>query len=309
MVIINYVLMCAIFGTTFLAIKIGVEAGLPPFFSAGLRFTIAGLLLLGWMMLQRKVRLSILLRKELVFVGLSSTFMTFAALYWAEQYVDSGMAAILSATGPMMILGMQAAARTGQSAGRSVYFGCVIGFAGVVVLLLPKLVVGTDALWIASCIVILLGELGYAAGSLMSRKVMFHLNDVSPIAINAVQMLYGGLALLVLSAFSEKVSLDSLLTFPAAGSLFYLIVFGSMLGHSLYAWLIKATNAFFPSTWLYISPLIAMALGVLFYNEHVSIYSILGSLLVISGIIVTNLRQIRSHLSSREQRQLRSTAS
>ncbi|MFD0669883.1 DMT family transporter [Cohnella sp. GCM10027633] len=306
MVFFNYALMCMIFGTTFLAIKIGIEAGLPPFLTAGLRFTAAGLVLLGWMLLKGKVRLSLLLRKELVFIGLGSTFMTFAALYWAEQHVDSGIAAILSATGPMIILGLQAlVTKQAQGFGRSAYVGCMIGFAGVIVLLLPKLVVGGDSLWVIGCVLILLGEVGYAAGSLLTRRVIVQLNEVSPIAINAVQMLYGGLALLVLSSFSERMSVAPFLTLSGAGSLFYLIVIGSMLGHSLYAWLIKATNAFFPSTWLYVSPLIAMVLGVLIYREHVSIYSILGSLLVIGGVVVTNIRDIRTRLI---RRLVRSTA-
>ena len=107
MIIFNYLLMCAIFSTTFLAIKIGVEAGLPPFLSAGLRFLLAGAFIFLWMILQRKAKPSLLLRKEFLLIGMTSTFLTFATLYWAEQHVASGIAAILSATGPMIILMIQ----------------------------------------------------------------------------------------------------------------------------------------------------------------------------------------------------------
>ncbi|CAG7615036.1 DMT family transporter [Paenibacillus allorhizosphaerae] len=292
MIIFNYLLMCAIFGTTFLSIKIGVEAGLPPFFSAGIRFLLAGLLIFLWMLWKKKVKLSLLLHKEFMLIGLASTFMTFAALYWAEQHIDSGIAAILSATGPMMILMLQTVVMR-KPANCSDFIGCGIGFAGVLLLILPKLVLGSNAIWVWSCIVVLLGELGYAAGSLYTRKVMLRIKDTSSVAINSVQMLYGGMALVVLSLFTEHMNEFPLQSFPALGSLMYLIIVGSMLGHSLYAWLLKATNAVFPSTWLYISPVIAMGLGAIVYGESVSAYSVVGTALILSGIIVTNLHELR----------------
>ncbi len=298
MIIFNYLLMCAIFSTTFLAIKVGVEAGLPPFFSAGLRFLLAGALIFLWMILRRKVKLNLLLRKEFILIGMTSTFMTFATLYWAEHHITSGIAAILSATGPMMILIIQSVVMR-KKARRSDYWGCAVGFAGVCVLIMPNLVLGSNMIWILSCIVILIGEIGYSVGSLATRKLSFDMPDISPITINAVQMMYGGAALLLLSVFSEQVRLHDILTLPAIGSVLYLMIIGSMLGHSLYAWLLKATNAFFPSTWLFVSPIIALGLGVLLYAEGISLYSILGSLLIIGGIVVINLPELRARMSAR----------
>lgn len=81
MVMINYIFMCLIFGTTFLAIKIGVDAGVPPFLSAGLRFFIAGLLLFSFMVWREKTTIRLLWRKEMFFTGVCLTFGTFAALY------------------------------------------------------------------------------------------------------------------------------------------------------------------------------------------------------------------------------------
>lgn len=109
MVGIAFTVMCLIFGTTFLAIKIGVEAGMPPFLSAGLRFVIAGALMFAWMRMKGKVSWSLLFRKEMLLTGAGLTCGTFATLYWAEQHVSSGVGAILSATGPLMIMLMQTA--------------------------------------------------------------------------------------------------------------------------------------------------------------------------------------------------------
>ncbi|MGG3305839.1 EamA family transporter [Paenibacillus lautus] len=298
MIIFNYLLMCAIFSTTFLAIKIGVEAGLPPFLSAGLRFLLAGAFIFLWMIWQRKAKPGLLLRKEFLLIGMTSTFLTFATLYWAEQHVSSGIAAILSATGPMMILMIQSVVMR-KNARRSDYWGCAVGFAGVCLLIMPELAMGSDLIWILSCIAILIGEIGYSVGSLATRKLSFDMPNVSPITINAVQMMYGGAALLLLSLFSEQVQWNGILTFPAIGSVLYLTMVGSMLGHSLYAWLLKATNAFFPSTWLFVSPIIALGLGAFLYDEAISSYSIIGSMLIIGGILIVNLPELRARRTAR----------
>ncbi|UUZ87009.1 EamA family transporter [Paenibacillus sp. P26] len=258
-----------------------------------MRFFLAGMLIFLWMLWQKKAKLTLLLRKEFMLIGLGSTFATFAALYWAEQHIDSGMAAILSATGPMMILLMQTIVMR-KNARRSEFIGCGIGFAGVLVLILPNLVIGKNAVWLWSRLLVLLGEIGYAAGDLLTSRTLLRIKDISSVAMNSVQMMYGGVALFLLSLCTERVNGFPLQSLPALGSLLYLIVIGSMLGHSLYAWSLKTTNAVFPSTWLYVSPVIAMGLGALLYGENVSPASLLGTALVLSGILVTNLHQLRS---------------
>lgn len=88
--------------------------------------------------------------------------------------------------------------------------------------------------------------------------------EVSPIALNAAQMMYGGVLLFILSLATENVHPEFLLSYETAGSLLYLIVIGSMVGHSLFYWLVAKTNPVFPSTWLYISPPIAVGVGFSF---------------------------------------------
>ncbi|SEB59151.1 EamA family transporter [Paenibacillus sp. GP183] len=288
MIIINYLLVCLVFGTTFLAIKIGVDASGPPFFLAGLRFFSAGLILFLWMIWRKKAKFALLLRKEMLFTGIGLTFGTFSTLYWAEQYVASGIAAVLSATGPIMILILQIVVLRQRSTIRST-FGCIIGFAGVFLLLLPKLTVSVSLLWAVGCIAILIGELSYCAGALYSKGVIQSLPDASPIALNAVQMMYGGVLLLVLSLFTEQVHLKSLMSASVIGSLLYLIVIGSMVGHSLFYWLVAKTNPVFPATWLYISPLIALGFGALFYQETITWITAIGVVTIIVGTVLANL--------------------
>lgn len=298
MVLFNYILMCLIFGTTFLSIKVGVDAGAPPFFSAGIRFLVAGIILFLWMVSRGKAKFSLLLRKEMLLTGTGLTFATFAALYWSEQYLSSGIAAVLSATGPLMVLLLQTAINR-QKLSISSLVGCLIGFAGVILLLLPG-IMGTSfsKLWIIGCLAILLSELFYSAGAVYSSRVIQRFQGTSPIALNAAQMMYGGGLLLVLSLFTENVHIEFMLSTNVILSLLYLIIAGSMVAHTIFYWLVAKTNPVFPATWLYISPLIALCLGGLLYHEHLTFLSVIGGIIIIIGTIIVNINNLK-HLIRR----------
>jgi len=292
MVIVNYFLMCLIFGTTFLAIKIGVDAGVPPFLSAGLRFFIAGLLLFSFMVWREKTTIGLFFRKEMFFTGIGLTFGTFASLYWAEQYVTSGIAAVLSATGPMMIIVIQTFIMKQKGNWKS-FIGCGVGVIGVMLLILPSFSIEISPFWMVGCFAIILGEVFYASGTIYSKHVIRKFETTSPIALNAAQMMHGGILLIFLSFFIENIQFDYLLSPASIGSLLYLTIFGSMIGHSIYYWLVSRTNPVFPSTWLYISPLIAVMLGVIFYHEYISWLTGIGTLTIIVGTVLVNFETLR----------------
>ncbi|MGN7940206.1 EamA family transporter [Virgibacillus sp. 6R] len=287
---VYYIFMCFIFGTTFLAIKIGVDAGMPPFLSAGLRFFLAGLIIASFLVLQKKASIRMLFAKEMVITGVCLTFGTFSTLYWAEQYVSSGIAAVLSATGPMMIILIQMIFLKEQSAKYS-FIGCFIGLAGVMLLVFPTFSVEANITWCIGCLAIIFGEVFYASGTIYTKRVVQKYEATSPLALNAAQMMNGGILLLLLSIFTEEIKLDYVQ--PAAvGSLLYLIFVGSMLGHSFYYVLVSRTNPIFPSTWLYISPLIALGVGALLYGEEISIVSIIGAFLILAGTVLANKKML-----------------
>jgi len=295
MIGLNYLMMCLIFGTTFLAIKVGIDAGAPPFFSAGLRFLIAGSIILLYMIIRGKAKLSLLLRKEMIITGTALSFGVFATLYWAEQYLSSGIAAILSATAPLMILLLQTAIAR-QRLSLSALVGCLTGTVGVILLLLPGITVTISKVWVLGCAAVLLGQVFYSAGTVYSRRVVQRFQETSPIALNAAQMMYGGGLLLILSLFTEDIHMEAIFAPKAVWSLIYLIVAGSMIAHTIFYWLIAKTNPVFPSTWLYISPLIALCLGAVIYDEPVSAMSVVGGVTIIIGIIMVNWANLRAFL-------------
>lgn len=287
MVIFNYILICIIFGTTFLTIKIGIEAGTPPLFSAGIRFFLAGVILIIIFSLKRKHVMPYLLSKRIMYAGFCLTFMTFATLYWAEQYISSGLAAILSATGPMMILLLQVK-RNKTKLQREQLLALIIAISGVVCISLPGMHQHFTFIWSIACFVILIGELFYAIGSIYSKEILSDLPKVSPFLINGIQMFYGGVFLLITSIFTEQPNLAMLTTWSVQWPILYLIFIGSIGGHGLYYWLLSKTNPVFPSTWLYVSPLIAVITGYVFLGEPINPLMGIGACLILIGVFLAN---------------------
>lgn len=302
-----YTVMCLIFGTTFLAIKIGNDAGIPPFFAAGIRFTLAGSLLFIFCLKKKTTSLSLLWRKEVFIIGSCLSFMTFAGLYYGEKYISSGVAAVLSATGPLMIIWIQSMITKKKPHVLSM-LGCLIAMTGVVMILVPELSFDTKGMWLVGAAAVLLGEIFYAAGSVYSGRTASRLRDHASFAVNGAQMLYGGLMLLLLSAITEQPRVDVLFHLPAAGSVLYLTVFGSMIGHSLFYYLVTRTNPLFPSTWLYISPMIALGIGMFFYEEHVSWLTLFGSIIIIGGLILANWNTLKGLLQKKEPASIAGTS-
>ncbi|MBP0727300.1 EamA family transporter [Bacillus sp. RG28] len=287
MIIFNYILICIIFGTTFLTIKIGIDAGAPPLFSAGIRFFLAGVLVMSYFVLKRRKVLPSLLSKRLIFVGFCNTFMTFSTLYWAEQHITSGLASVLSATGPMMILLFQVR-KDKTKLKKEQFIALFIALSGVVCISMPGFEQHLTMIWVIACLVILGGELFYGIGAISSKEILLDKPELSPFLVNGIQMFYGGFFLLIFSCLVEHPNLAVLTTWSVQWPILYLIFIGSIGGHGLYYWLLSKTNPVFPSTWLYVSPLIAVVVGYFVLNEPVKPVMGIGAFLILSGVFMAN---------------------
>ncbi|HDX9634016.1 DMT family transporter [Bacillus cereus group sp. MYBK108-2] len=294
MVIFNYILVCIIFGTTFLTIKIGIEAGAPPLFSAGIRFFLAGIILMIIFKLKRKEIMPHIFSKRIMYAGFCLTFMTFASLYWSEQYISSGLAAVLSATGPMMILLIQAK-RNREKLQKEQLVALVIALIGVIFVSLPGMHQQVSFIWSIACIVLVIGELFYAIGSIRSKEILSDLSNVSPFLINGIQMFYGGILLLIASIIVEQPNVTVLTSWSVQWPILYLIFIGSIGGHGLYYWLLSKTNPVFPSTWLYVSPLIAIIVGYIILGEPLNPTMGMGACLILIGVFLANRSTLRTY--------------
>lgn len=294
MVIFNYILVCIIFGTTFLTIKIGIEAGAPPLFSAGIRFFLAGIILMTIFKLKRKEIMPHIFSKRIMYAGFCLTFMTFASLYWSEQYISSGLAAVLSATGPMMILLIQAK-RNREKLQKEQLVALVIALIGVIFVSLPGMHQQVSFIWSIACIVLVIGELFYGIGSIRSKEILSDLSNVSPFLINGIQMFYGGILLLIASIIVEQPNVTVLTSWSVQWPILYLIFIGSIGGHGLYYWLLSKTNPVFPSTWLYVSPLIAIIVGYIVLGEPLNPTMGMGACFILIGVFLANRTTIGAY--------------
>jgi drug/metabolite transporter (DMT)-like permease len=281
---IVYSLMCLLFGTTFLAIKIGVDAGVPPFLFAGTRFLAAGVIvLIGIKLLGGKISLQQQRIGDVLLVGIFMTAVMFGCLYWGERYISSSVAALLAATTPIMI----AIVEWVQGVRESVWTkgcGLLLSFIGVVIAVLPALGVEVTKEALLAVVIILAAEIGCVFGTMKSKKILAE--GLSPFLLNGWQMVIGGTILVLLSMIVEPrgVAMNNQVTF----SWIYLVVCGSLIGHGSYYWLVRRAGPLLPSTWTYISPVIAQFVGYYFLAEYVSIYSFLGLGLVLSGVFLVS---------------------
>lgn len=284
-----YGLMCLIFGTTFLAIKIGIAAGAPPFIFAGTRFLAAGaVVLMSLKLTGTPVSLSRSQRKDAVFIGATMTATLFGCLYWGEQYISSSAAALLSSTAPLMIVLIE------FFQGRKDAFGCKLlglfaALLGVSIALYPSIRSESGWLAAAAVVVILLSEAAYAFGAIRSRHTLE--TGLSPFLLNGWQMIFGGAMLVLLSLIAGEPW-----QFGFAGTIYltwlYLVILGSLAGHGIYYWLIRTAGPLLPSTWTYVSPIIAQIVGFWILAEYLSLWSFVGLLFVLGGVSVVSQARI-----------------
>ncbi|HWR39163.1 MAG TPA: EamA family transporter [Patescibacteria group bacterium] len=280
---IVYGLMCLIFGTTFLGIKIGVDAGAPPFLFAGSRFFFAGVVvLLAVKLLKGSVMVPAGLRRDVMLVGICMTGIMFGCLYWGERYVSSSVAALLAATTPIMI-GVTEWVQGVRDNTRIKVLGLLLSFAGVCTAILPALGMDASQEAVIAVIVILAAEGGSVYGTMIAKTVLN--KGVSPFVLNGWQMLTGGMLLMLLSLFWET---QPVITYEVAASWAYLVILGSLGGHGAYYWLVYRSGPLLPSTWTYISPVIAQFVGYIVLAEYLSFYSLIGVVLVLGGIFLVS---------------------
>lgn len=284
-VIAAYAAVYVVWGSTYLAINFAI-ATLPPFLMAGARFLVAGLVLYVWMRARGAVRPSAAQWKVATIIGAFLLLGGNGAVVWAEQFVPSGITALLVATLPlwMALLGWLGPDRRRPTP--RVSLGLLVGMVGIVVLVGPGALVGQGGnVDIVGAAVLMFGSLAWAAGSLYARRAA---TPPSPQLGTAMQMLSGGLLLVVLGlATGEGRGLDAgAISASSVSALLYLIVFGSLLGFSAYVWLLRVEPPTRVSTYAYVNPVVAVGLGWLFAGEALTSQTLLAAAIIIGAVVL-----------------------
>jgi drug/metabolite transporter (DMT)-like permease len=294
MVIILYTTMCFIFGTTFLLIKTGMNLGWSPILFSSLRFILAGGILL--IFLRKKAEVPLQLHLKIGLISLLMTTIPFGALYYGEQYINSGEAAILVTTSPIFILAFHFLLKKERVLVRQL-IGALLCIAGVILLVIKDFSLTTQAHAVVAKGLIIIGEIAFAYGTIQSKALLEKMEASSK--FNALIMLYGGIGLWILALLKgERFSVPA--HYAGYLILLYFVIIASIVANGIFFALVKRTNAFFPVTWTYVSPLIAMVLGGVILKEHFGLKGIAGACLVLIGVLLANSRMIEELIKKRK---------
>ena len=286
-IVLAFAAVYIIWGSTYLAIKIGVET-IPPFLMAGVRFLIAGAILF---LLIPRLRAGVRPPTRQHWVSASAVGALLllggnGALVWSEQRVPSGLAALLLATIPIwMVLLDSLASRDGHGTklDARILGGLAIGIAGLALLVGPAKLWGSARVDLAGAGVLMFGSLSWSVGSLYSRRAKLPL---SPFLAAAMEMLAGGALLVVLGLLTGEVGQIRSRTISGASvlGLTYLIAFGSLLGFTAYIWLLSVTSTARVSTYAYVNPVVAVFLGWAFAGEPLSARTLMATLAIVGAV-------------------------
>lgn len=283
------VLVYVVWGSTYLGIRIVVQT-MPPFLSAGVRFITAGLLLaavVAWRFGPAALKATPAQLRSTVVVGLLLILGGNGLVVLAETSVPSGLAALLVAAVPMWVVVLRAG--TGDRPPLRTLGGVLVGLAGLAVLTLPGL---SGAVRLSGVLLVVAASVLWSLGSFSASKLTLPGN---PFTGSAYQMLAGGVGgVLVGLLRGEHRGLD-----PAAFStaswlaLGYLVLFGSLVAFTAYVWLLQAAPLSLVSTYAYVNPVVAVALGWLILDEALTWPIVLGGAIVVAavGVIVSTERK------------------
>jgi drug/metabolite transporter (DMT)-like permease len=275
-----------LWGSTYLGIRIAVES-LPPLIMAGTRHFSAGLLLLAWTRWQGAPAPSRGDWPGALLVGALLLLGGNGGVSWAELRVPSGLAALIIANVPLWMVLLDWLRPGGTRPRPLTLVGLALGAVGLIVLVGPGQLLGGGHVDPLGAVVLIAAALSWATGSLVSRSM----RAVSaPMVLVAIQMIAGG-ALLILTglATGELARLDlAAISLRSALAWGYLVVFGSMIGYTAYAWLLKATTPAKAATYAYVNPIVAMLLGWGLGGEAMTPRMIVaGAVIVASVALIT----------------------
>jgi drug/metabolite transporter (DMT)-like permease len=275
------VIVYVVWGSTYLAIRIAVES-MPPLAMAGVRFLIAGGVLLGWRMAvpgKTRPRITVRQWRSAAIIGAALMLGGNGGVALAEKTVPSGITALIVATVPLWIALVDRVFYRRALPMRRLA-GLVIGFGAVAALVWRPDVRGLD---IFGATIAVIAAILWAAGSVYARSA--ELPEDASTAIG-MEMVAGGLLLVISAAIAGEFR-DPLLLHPSAASVWafaYLVVFGALLGFSAYLWLLRVAPIARVSTYAYVNPVVAVALGWLFLREPIGSHTIATGAAILASV-------------------------
>lgn len=283
--LLGFLIIYVLWGSTYLAIRFAVET-IPPFFMGGIRFIIAGSTLFGWSRWRGAPKPDREQWKNAAIIGVLLLVIGNGAVAWSEQRVDSGVASLLVATVPLwIVLGEMVQGRRPELLQ---WVGVAVGLIGVGILVMPAEGATTKPIDPVGAAVLIFGSFSWTAGSLFSRNARL---ATPSSAASGMQMLCAGVLMSLVSVVSGEWSrLDiSAIHGTSVLALIYLIVFGSIVGFSTYMWLLSVARPAAVGTYAYVNPLVAVFLGVVVAGEKLPASATLAMVVIVASVALVSL--------------------
>lgn len=266
-----------VWGSTYLGIAVTVES-IPPLLSGAMRFVVAGLLLGGFVLARSGLSAFRMSRRQFLGAAVVGVLLlTFGngMVAVSEQYISTGLAALLVASVPLWLVVFRILVRDRPKL--LTLAGVLVGFAGVAALSLS----GAQAGSTFGIVVILFGSLSWSVGSFLSSRIAMPAN---PFAASTVEMFVGGAGLTVLgTGVGERLDLAAV-TGRSWVALAYLVLVGSLIGFTAFSWLLGRAPISLISTYAYVNPVVAVVLGALVLAEPVTAQILVGGLVILAGV-------------------------
>ncbi|CAG0981734.1 putative inner membrane transporter YedA [Anaerolineales bacterium] len=288
-----------VWGSTYLGIRFAIET-IPPFFHAGIRFLVSGLILVIW---QRAAGHALPTRKQWLSTAIVGTLLLLGGnglVAWAEQFIPSGIAALVIASSPMFLVIGEAIRPNGVRPNWQGIVGLLIGFVGIFILIGPAEISGSATkLNPFGVVALLFACMFWSTGSIFSKSVDL---PKSSLMNTGAQMLTGSVGLFIVSLITGELNgwdVTAVSTRSLLG-LSYLILVGSLIGFASYGWLLQNAPISLVSTYAYVNPIVAVFLGTWFANEALEPRIWLAAGIIVGSVIFINSTRPKVRYETKE---------
>lgn len=289
--LLAWITVCLVWGTTYLAIRVALES-VPVALLAGLRWTAAGGLLAIALRMSGLPFPAPRTWPSLALLGFLMSVVGNGLVVWAEQYVASGLAAVVVAMVPFWTVALEAMLPSGERLSTRTLTGLTVGFAGIVVLVWPELTTnGAGNGFLLGIIALQLACFGWSLGTSFTKRYQTGLN---PLMSSAMQMIFGGLMLLAIASLTGEWS-RLVFTNRTAFAMIYLVLFGSIVGYSAFVYALRNLPVSTVSLYAYVNPIIAVILGTLLLSEPFDARVVIAAAMVLAGIAVVRSARAPEH--------------
>jgi drug/metabolite transporter (DMT)-like permease len=282
--LLAFAIIYFVWGSTYLAVRVGVRE-VPPLILAAMRFSVAGLALFAWVLARGERAPTAREWRSASLLGLVIFLFDYGLLFWAEQRVPSGIAAVMLATIPVFMALSEIIFLRTQRLTIRLALALLIGLGGVGVLMSRALNLGGAAIDKWGALALICAAISWSAASVLARKLPL---PSSKVMSSGAQMLAGGILLTIAAGgFGEFRNFHPGLVSRAVWfALLYLIVAGSIIGFTAYVWLIHHESPTKVGTYAYVNPIVAVLVGYFLGGEALSARTILGTVFILISVVV-----------------------